>query len=117
MRVTTKQVDYTKGYTNDYLQSRVWLELHRICDPDFRSLCAYGLFLIVVPIGQSLYNGDGPYFKLPPQGSAYCLELSTNRESVEEKFYWVRLTLDKQTDSEFVDSLEEMEAIRCHPNR
>lgn len=117
MKVASEQAEYTKGYTNDYLQSKVWLELHRICDPDFRSLYAYGLFLVIIPIGQSLDNGDGPYFRLPPKGSAYCLYLSTNKESVEEKFYWIRLTLDKYTDSEFVDYLEEIQAVKCHPDR
>ncbi len=117
MKVTTEQFAFTKGYTNDYLKSKVWLEVHRICDPDFRSLYAYGLFLTIIPIGQSLDSGDGPYFKLPPKGSAYCLYLSTNKASVEEKFYWVRVALDADTDSDFIDYLEEIQALKCHPDK
>jgi hypothetical protein len=91
MIVKVAEKDYTKGWWAD--EKCVWLELHTLTSETITTLSAYGLFLIVQPVGQQLDYLRGRLVASPGT-DVYCCGISITAEPLREEFRTLRNKLD-----------------------
>lgn len=113
MHVRTAEQEFTKCWWTDISKTRIlWLELHMLTDEIVSTLCAYGLFILILEGDDNLDN-DGRHLTVPPKGEVYCCGVSMTEEPLQKEFVELRNKLDLMDPTELKKFLEEQHKV--HP--
>lgn len=113
MQVRTAEQEFTKCWWTDLSKTRIlWLELHILMDEIVSTLCAYGLFILVLESDDNLDN-NGRHLTVPPNGEVYCCGVSMTKEPLQREFIELRNKLDLMDPVDLKPFLSEQHKV--HP--